>query len=158
MSSIKRYKSYDMYKSHTSCMMKKQVTVEEKSEQMKETFAKMIRPEVRAAMTDFEYQRWEKMMFETEPMMEVLDRIFKNLDDKEIEGTKDDQQNGVERYKKCDQCFKCFATKATLKRHTRVVHDQQYPYKCEICLKKFSQRWYQNKHTQKCSQKFDKIL
>ena len=87
-----------------------------------------------------------------------------SLEDKEvmIEWTKDKkddqlQQNNIERYK-CDQCLKDFATKTTLKRHIRVVHDQQCPYKCEICLKKFSQRWYQNKHTQKCSQKFDKLL
>ena len=59
---------------------------------------------------------------------------------------------------KCNQCSKSYTTKTNLKRHIRVEHDQQKPFKCEICLKRFSHRWCQNNHTKKCSQKFDKIL
>ena len=59
---------------------------------------------------------------------------------------------------KCNQCVMGFATKANLVRHIKVVHDQLRPYKCEICLRPFSQRWYHNKHTKKCSEKFDKLF
>ena len=47
---------------------------------------------------------------------------------------------------KCEICQKKFGYKSTLDNHQRIVHDKNKLFKCEICQKKFGLKSNMSKH------------
>ena len=47
---------------------------------------------------------------------------------------------------KCEICLKCFGVKWKLNRHWKIVHENEKPFKCEICQKGFGFKTVLNTH------------
>ena len=68
-----------------------------------------------------------------------VEKYCKQAEHDALQATLDNKENQTVKPKfECGICYKFLASKASLNRHVKVVHEKLKPYSCDICLKDFA--------------------